>query len=175
MGEKLKELKNRLQEVGTNDVKAALTRISEAKKEAEKAKDNAQQARDKALDILSQVNKIEIPNLDLEQLGLTGSRTDGTQNIEKIAKEIENEADVLEHKLEVLLNEFDSKKQRLENSRASADRRYKEGKTLLDQADRLMAMVHGAKQNAQSDNEKINALILKAEQLYNQLNKFHNP
>ena len=95
--------------------KAALTRISEAKKEAEKAKDNAQQARDKALDILSQVNKIEIPNLDLEQLGLTGSRTDGTQNIEKIAKEIENEADVLEHKLEVLLNEFDSKKQRLEN------------------------------------------------------------
>ena len=137
--EKLKELKNRLQEVGTNDVKgkdliyfyvlisqfrkrkyfhpwkAALTRISEAKKEAEKAKDNAQQARDKALDILSQVNKIEIPNLDLEQLGLTGSRTDGTQNIEKIAKEIENEADVLEHKLEVLLNEFDSKKQRLEN------------------------------------------------------------
>ena len=66
--------------------KAALTRISEAKEEAEKAKDNAQQARDKALDILSQVNKIEIPNLDLEQLGLTGSRTDGTQNIEKIAK-----------------------------------------------------------------------------------------
>ena len=64
---------------------------------------------------MSQVNKIEIPNLDLEQLGLTGSRTDGTQNIEKIAKEIENEADVLEHKLEVLLNEFDSKKQRLEN------------------------------------------------------------
>ena len=44
----------------------------------------------------------------------------------------------------------------------------------MDQADRLMAMVHGAKQNAQSDNEKINALILKAEQLYNQLNKFHN-
>ena len=37
-----------------------------------------------------------------------------------------------------------------------------------------MAMVHGAKQEAQSDNDKINALILKAEQLYNQLNKFHN-
>ena len=100
---------------GFHFLKAALTRITEAKKEAEKAKENAQDARDKALDILAQVNKIEIPNLDLAQLGLSGSRTDGTQNIEKIAKEIENEADVLGHKLEVLLNEFDNKKQRLDN------------------------------------------------------------
>lgn len=58
-------------------------------------------------------------------------------------------------------------------SRASAERRYREGKTLLDQADRLMAMVHGAKQNAQEDNEKINALMAKAQQLYEQLDRFH--
>ena len=58
-------------------------------------------------------------------------------------------------------------------SRLSATQKYQEGKDLLFQADKLMAMVHAAKMDATNSNTKINDLINKAEQLYDQLAKFH--
>merc|ERR1712048_1147800 len=144
--------------------------MGDAKEKAKEAKNNAEEARGRALDLLKKVNDISLPNLGFPQL----TELTGDQDINVAAERIQKEADKLQLKLEHLENQFNDRKEIIDNSRANAQVKYEKGKVLLDSADKLMAMVHGAKENAQEDNQKINDLIRKAESLYNQLEEFHS-
>ena len=119
--ETLKKLKERLENVGSNDVQSTLQRILDAKGKAEEAKDSAVAARNRAVDLLRLVNNIKIPNLseELAKLGLT--REDNSeQDGEQLAKKIEDQAEKLKHQLDVLFNELSSSKRRLESRYARA-------------------------------------------------------
>ena len=52
-----------------------------------------------------------------------------------------------------------------------AEERYEEGKKLLQAADRLMAMVHAAKMQAEESDQSIKDLIKKAEHIHKQLSE----
>ena len=107
----LKELKQRLQNVSNNDVKATATRITDAKEKAKEAKNNSEEARGRALDLLKKVNDISLPNLGFPQLtDLTGD-----QDINVAAERIQKEADKLQLKLEHLENQFNDRKEIIDN------------------------------------------------------------
>ena len=112
----LRKLKSRLENVGNNDVHATITRILDAKTKAQEAKEAAENARDRALDLLAEVNKIDIPNLQFA-FGKTqlDRADDGDQTVEQAARKIEDEANKLQHNIEVLLNEFTDTRGKLEN------------------------------------------------------------
>ena len=106
--ETLKTLKQKLENIASNDVKVAIRRIMEAKSRAKEAKEQAEEARNRALDLYGQVMKITIPNLSPASLGLREDNQE--QNIEAIAQSINNEADRLLIELETLQNKFNNKK-----------------------------------------------------------------
>ena len=51
---------------------------------------------------------------------------------------------------------------------------YDEGHALLNAADKLLAMVHAASQQAGEDNSRIGILLDKAQYIYEQLSSFKN-
>ena len=100
----LADLKKRLETIGSNDVKTTSTRIAQAKSKALEAKKNAEDARNRALDLLKESEKIEIPNLSF----------DNDDSVRRV-KSINDEADKLNHKLEYLMNQFNTKKDSFQN------------------------------------------------------------